>query len=292
MNPRIQVEHTVTEQITGVDLGPGPRCLIAQGHSLTSRELGLPAPGQVPRNGFAIQCRVTTEDPGNKFMPDYGKILAYRSSGGFGLRLDGGMGYAGAVITPFYDSLLVKVISSGQTFDLACQRADRSLREFRIRGVKTNIPFLECHRARRFPRRIGDDHAHRHDPGPVHLQPAPQPSHQGPQLHQGNIIVNGNPHAKGYLPPRPLTSARLPQWDPRQSPPSGTRNSLLELGPKGFAEWTLKQKRLLLTDTTLRDAHQSLLATRVRTYDMLAAADALAHHVRTVLAGDVGRRHL
>lgn len=278
MNPRIQVEHTVTEQITGVDLVQS-QILIAQGHSLTSRELGLPAPGHVPRNGYAIQCRVTTEDPGNKFMPDYGKILAYRSSGGFGLRLDGGMGYAGAVITPFYDSLLVKVISSGQTFDLACQRADRSLREFRIRGVKTNIPFLENVIAHA-DFRAGLATTTLIDTTPDLFTFTPRRDRATKVLNFiGNVLVNGNPHAKGYLPARPLTPARLPQWDPQQAPPPGTRNLLLELGPKGFAEWTLKQKRLLLTDTTLRDAHQSLLATRVRTYDMLAAADALARRM-------------
>ena len=142
MNPRIQVEHTVTEVITGLDLVRA-QILIAQGHALHSAEVGMPAQNQVPRNGYAIQCRVTTEDPENKFMPDYGKLLAYRSPGGFGIRLDGGMGFSGAVITPFYDSMLVKVIASGQTYEMAMDRMHRALTEFRIRGVKTNIPFLE-----------------------------------------------------------------------------------------------------------------------------------------------------
>ena len=142
MNPRIQVEHTVTEVITGLDLVRA-QILIAQGHSLHSDEVGMPRQADIPRNGYAIQCRITTEDPENKFMPDYGRIIAYRSPGGFGVRLDGGMGYAGAVITPFYDSMLVKSITSGQTYDIALRRALRTLSEFRIRGVKTNIPFLE-----------------------------------------------------------------------------------------------------------------------------------------------------
>src|SRR5438045_396854 len=142
MNPRIQVEHTVTEVITGLDLVRA-QILIAQGYPLHGEEVGMPLQEDVARNGYAIQCRITTEDPENKFTPDYGKILAYRSTGGFGIRLDGGMGYAGAVITPYYDSLLVKVISSGQSWDLARRRMDRALREFRIRGLKTNIPFLE-----------------------------------------------------------------------------------------------------------------------------------------------------
>src|SRR5581483_6797865 len=142
MNPRIQVEHTVTEVNTGLDLVRA-QILIAQGHALHSPAVGMPAQADVPRNGYAIQCRITTEDPENKFIPDYGRILAYRSPGGFGVRLDGGMGYAGAVITPYYDSLLVKSITSGQTFDIALGRARRVFSEFRIRGVKTNIPFLE-----------------------------------------------------------------------------------------------------------------------------------------------------
>src|SRR3954467_5522485 len=142
MNPRIQVEHTVTEEITGIDLVRS-QILIAQGEKLHGPRLSLPAQEKVPRRGFAVQCRVTTEDPENKFTPNYGKILTFRPAEGFGIRLDAGMGDAGAVITPFYDSLLVKITASGQTFEMALERMDRALREFRIRGVKTNIPFLE-----------------------------------------------------------------------------------------------------------------------------------------------------
>src|SRR5438094_6107677 len=142
MNPRIQVEHTVTEVITGIDLVRS-QILIAQGYSLFGPQLEFPPQEKISRSGFAVQSRITTEDPENKFMPDYGKILTYRSAAGCGIRLDGGMGDAGSVITPFYDSLLVKVTAFGRTFPLALQRMDRALREFRIRGVKTNIPFLE-----------------------------------------------------------------------------------------------------------------------------------------------------
>src|SRR4030095_16898493 len=141
MNPRIQVEHTVTEVITGLDLVRA-QILIAQGHEMHSPEVGIPSQDKTPRNGYAIQCRLTTEDPENKFMPDYGKILAYRSPGGFGIRLDGAQGFSGSVITPFYDSMLVKVTASGQTYAMAMDRVHRALAEFRIRGVKTNIPFL------------------------------------------------------------------------------------------------------------------------------------------------------
>ncbi|MCC7374815.1 MAG: pyruvate carboxylase [Verrucomicrobiales bacterium] len=278
MNPRIQVEHTVTEVVTGIDLVRS-QILIAQGHSLNSPEVGLPTQDRIRRDGFAIQCRVTTEDPENKFTPDYGRILAYRSPGGFGLRLDGGMGYSGAVITPFYDSMLVKVIAGGHSFDLACDRMDRALREFRIRGVKTNIPFLENVVAHR-EFRTGQATTTLIDTSPELFAFAPRRDRATKLLNfVGNIIVNGNPHAKGYKPAKPFDAAPIPTFDHTATPPKGTRDLLLELGAKKFAEWTLKQKRLLVTDTTFRDAHQSLMATRVRTYDMLACAPAVARRL-------------
>src|SRR5688572_9029387 len=275
MNPRIQVEHTVTEVITGLDLVRA-QILIAQGHALHSPEVGMPYQTEVPRNGYAIQCRITTEDPENKFVPDYGRILAYRSPGGFGVRLDGGMGYAGAVITPYYDSLLVKSITSGQTYEIAMNRARRVLSEFRIRGVKTNIPFLENVIAH--PQfRSGQATTTLIDTTPELFAFKPRRDRATKLLtFLGNVIVNGNPHAKGFRPDKPFTLAVPPIYDRTIPPPPGTRQKLLELGPKKFAEWTAKQKRLLITDTTWRDAHQSLMATRVRSYDMLAGADALA----------------
>jgi pyruvate carboxylase len=276
MNPRIQVEHTVTEVITGLDLVRA-QVLIAQGYSLHSPEVGMPQQADIPRNGFAIQCRITTEDPENKFIPDYGRILAYRSPGGFGVRLDGGMGYAGAVITPFYDSLLVKSITSGQSYEIAMNRARRVLSEFRIRGVKTNIPFLENVIAH--PQfRSGQATTTLIDTTPELFAFKPRRDRATKLLtFLGNVTVNGNPHAKGYRPEKAFNLPAPLAYDHRVTPPSGSRQKLLELGPKKFAEWTLKQKRLLITDTTWRDAHQSLMATRVRGYDMLAAADALAH---------------
>ena len=275
MNPRIQVEHTVTEVITGLDLVRA-QILIAQGHSLHSPEVGMPRQADIPRNGYAIQCRITTEDPENKFVPDYGRIVAYRSPGGFGVRLDGGMGYAGAVITPFYDSMLVKSITSGQTYDIALRRAHRTLSEFRIRGVKTNIPFLENVIAH--PQfRAGQATTTLIDTTPELFAFKPRRDRATKLLNfLGQVIVNGNPHAKGYRPERPLPAAPAPAADLRVSPPPGTRQLLLELGPRDFARWTARQKRLLVTDTTWRDAHQSLMATRVRSFDMLACADALA----------------
>jgi pyruvate carboxylase len=275
MNPRIQVEHTVTEQITGIDLVRS-QILIAQGAKLQGPELCLPAQKDIPRMGFAVQCRVTTEDPENKFTPNYGKILTFRPAEGFGIRLDAGMGDAGAVITPFYDSLLVKITASGQTFDMALDRMDRALREFRIRGVKTNIPFLE--NVIHFPIfRTGVATTTMIDTSPQLFQ-FKQKRDRATKLLSfiSNVIVNGNPHAKGYKPAAPLNPAPLPIWDRKETPPPGTRQLLLKLGPKKFAEWTLKQKRLLVTDTTFRDAHQSLMATRVRTVDMATIADAIA----------------
>src|SRR5690606_7457079 len=275
MNPRIQVEHTVTEVVTGLDLVRA-QILVAEGHALHSPPVGMPRQDAVPRNGYAIQCRITTEDPENKFVPDYGRILAYRSPGGFGVRLDGGMGYAGAVITPYYDSMLVKSITSAQTYENALSRARRCLAEFRIRGVKTNIPFLENVIAH--PQfRSGEATTTLIDTTPELLKFKPRRDRATKLLNfLGDVIVNGNPHAKGYRPATPLTPPPAIAYDPSRPPPPGSRQKLLELGPRGFAEWARAEERLLITDTTWRDAHQSLMATRVRSYDMLRSADALA----------------
>ena len=273
MNPRIQVEHTVTEEITGVDLVRS-QILIAMGHALDSEAVGIPPQAEIPRQGFAVQCRVTTEDPANKFTPSYGKIITYRSAGGYGVRLDAGMGDPGAVITPFYDSLLVKITTKGSTFPMALDRMDRALREMRIRGVKTNIPFVE--NVINHPTfRSGNATTTMIDTTPALFDFKLRRDRATKLLNfLGNVIVNGNPHAKGFKPSVPFTTAKVPHA--KDLPAKGTRNLLLELGPKKFAEWTLKQKRLLITDTTFRDAHQSLMATRVRTYDMLAIAPTVA----------------
>ncbi len=275
MNPRIQVEHTVTEVITGLDLVRS-QILIADGKPMHGKEVGIPAQEDIPRNGYAVQCRITTEDPENKFQPDYGRILTYRSAGGFGVRLDGGMGYGGAVVTPFYDSLLVKLTVSAQTFDAALQRMDRALREFRIRGVKTNIPFLE-NVIHNDVFKSGQASTTLIDTTPELFKLKVKRDRATKLLNFiGDVSVNGNPQAKGFVPKENFTVARIPTHDRKQVAPKGTRQLLLELGPKKFAEWTLKQKQLLVTDTTFRDAHQSLFATRLRGYDMLAVADAVA----------------
>jgi pyruvate carboxylase len=275
MNPRIQVEHTVTEQITGIDL-VGAQILVAAGAHLHGPELALPAQDAVPRNGFAVQCRVTTEDPANNFTPNYGKIVTYRSSAGFGVRLDSGMGTTGSTITPFYDSLLVKITASGRTFPTALDRMHRALREFRIRGVKTNMPFLE-NVVTNPVFRSGDATTTFIDKTPALFEFKPRRDRATKLMHfLADVTVNGNAEAKGYQPASRLAPAPLPKVDLRIDPPAGTRQQLLKLGPEKFAEWTRKQKRALFTDTTFRDAHQSLLATRVRTHDMLLVADAVA----------------
>ncbi|MDW8244002.1 MAG: pyruvate carboxylase [Thermogemmata sp.] len=283
VNPRIQVEHTVTEQITGLDIVRA-QILIAAGYRLHEPPLEL-LQGQITTRGYAIQCRVTTEDPANNFVPDYGRLSAYRSSGGPGVRLDAGTANPGAVITPFYDSLLVKVTTSGLSFEEAANRMERCLQEFRIRGVKTNIPFLinlVTH-----PRFLAAETTTRFIDETPELFRLPTRRDRATKLlsYIGDVIVNGHPDIKD---PAVL---RRGKWDhpdtvvpplptrPRQVPP-GTRDKLRELGPVRFAQWVRQHQPLLVTDTTMRDAHQSLLATRMRTYDMLAVADRYAqyHH--------------
>ncbi len=280
VNPRIQVEHTVTEMITGIDI---VRCQIqiAEGRSLHASEMNLPAQQDIPVHGFALQCRVTTEDAANAFVPDYGKIHTYRSPAGFGIRLDGASAYSGAVITPFYDSLLVKVTAWGREFHHACQRMDRALREFRIRGVKTNIPFLE--NVVNHPQFLGGEtttsfidqtgelfhFVRRHDRATRLL------------TYLGEVIVNQNPEVANKPKPAVMRAAPIPPHD-SAPPPPGTRQLLDSLGAEGFAGWTRSQRQLLITDTTFRDAHQSLLATRVRTHDMLAIANFVSHRLHNL----------
>jgi pyruvate carboxylase len=243
--------------------------------------MNLPRQPQVPLYGYALQCRITTEDPANSFVPDYGRISTYRSPAGFGIRLDGGSAYGGAVITPFYDSLLVKTTAWGREFRDACQRMDRSLREFRVRGVKTNIPFLE--NVVNHP----DFQAGRVNTRWLEETPAlfkfVQRKDRATKLlaYLADVIVNGNPAVAGKPAPAHIRTPPIPPHNPA-TPLPGTRQKLIDLGPEAFAEWTAKQKRLLITDTTFRDAHQSLLATRVRTYDMLAIANFVSHRLHNL----------
>ncbi len=277
MNPRIQVEHTVTEVITGIDI-VRTQCLIAQGYSLFSDEIGIPPQNEVPRNGYAIQARITTEDPEKNFAPDYGKIVSYRSAAGLGIRLDGAMGDTGAVITPFYDSLLVKLTASASSFDLAIQRMDRALREFRIRGVKTNIPFIE-NVIHHDTFSSGKAITTLIDTTPALFNFKRRRDRATKLLKLlGETIVNGNEQVKGRPVPIMDLPVILPDYDPKQKKPAGTKDYLTKHGPEKFAEWTRQQKRLLITDTTMRDAHQSLLAARMRSFDQLEVADAIAQH--------------
>ncbi len=277
VNPRVQVEHTVTEMVTGIDI---VRCQIqvAMGHSLHGPEIWLPPQSEIPLHGYALQCRVTTEDPANGFVPDYGKIHTYRSPAGFGIRLDGASAYSGAVITPYYDSLLVKVTAWGRRFPDACQRMDRALREFRVRGVKTNIPFLEnVVNNEKF--QAGETTTSFLEQTPALFKFSPRKDRATKLLsYLGETIVNGNPEVKGKPIPKNLRPAPLPKHI-ANTPPPGTKQLLDQLGAQKFAEWTRSQPHLLLTDTTFRDAHQSLMATRVRTYDMLAIANFVSHRL-------------
>ncbi|HMD38408.1 MAG TPA: pyruvate carboxylase [Candidatus Acidoferrum sp.] len=277
VNPRIQVEHTVTEMVTGIDLVRS-QILVAQGHKLHEEPLALPPQESIPLYGAALQCRVTTEDPEKNFAPDYGKLTTYRSPAGFGIRLDGGTAYAGAVLAAYYDSLLVKVTAWGTKLPEACQRMDRALREFRIRGVKTNIPFLE--NVVNHPRfRAGEVTTSFLDESPE-LFRLPSRGDRATKLlsYLGDVILNGNPEVKGKAIPKDPEKPVFPVV-PGIEPPPGTRQLLQKLGPKKFAAWARKEKPLLITDTTFRDAHQSLMATRVRTHDLLATATAVAQRL-------------
>ncbi len=274
VNPRIQVEHTVTEEVTGIDIVRS-QILVAQGERLDSKAIGLPSQKEIKTTGFAVQCRVTTENPSNRFMPDYGRLTHYRSAGGMGIRLDAGTAFSGAVVYPFYDSLLVKVSTWGRTFEDACRRSERCLQEFRIRGVKTNIPFLI--RLVTDPVFLAGDCTTRFIDDTPELFDFVVRRDRATRLLQyiAEVIVNGCPTAGDKPPSSRRTPVALPKLEDGPIP-KGTRDRLKELGIEGFTRWIREQDPLLWTDTTMRDAHQSLLATRFRTYDLCQIADAYA----------------
>ncbi|MGF1594523.1 MAG: pyruvate carboxylase [Kiloniellaceae bacterium] len=274
VNPRIQVEHTVTEEVTGVDLVKA-QIRISAGARIGEPESGVPPQHQLRLDGHALQCRITTEDPLNKFIPDYGRITAYRGATGFGIRLDGGTAYSGALITPFYDSLLEKVTAWGPTPAEATARMDRALREFRIRGVATNLWFLEA--VIGHPKFQSGEATTRFIDETPELFEFHRRRDRATRLLTfiGDVIVNGNPEVEGRPAPGPMPPAILPDISPAdmtKDPPAGSRQKLAELGPEKFAQWMLTQDRLLITDTTMRDAHQSLFATRMRSLDIVAPA--------------------
>ncbi|WP_286923678.1 pyruvate carboxylase, partial [Lysinibacillus sp. UBA6686] len=275
VNPRIQVEHTITEMITGIDI-VHTQIKVAAGYALHSEEIHLPKQEEMPMIGYAIQARVTTEDPANDFMPDTGKLMVYRSSGGFGVRLDAGNGFQGAVVTPYYDSLLVKISTSGMSFQEAAAKMDRNLKEFRIRGVKTNIPFLNnvvTHE--KFLTGAFDTSFIDTTP---ELFNFPVRKDRGTKLlsYIGNVTLNGFPGVEKKAKPI-FVQPSMPKVDPFIVPPAGTKQILDAQGAEGLVKWIQAQEDVLLTDTTFRDAHQSLLATRVRSQDMFQIADATAH---------------
>ena len=272
VNPRIQVEHTITELVTGIDLVQS-QIRIAEGRRLSDPEIGIGGQGDVPCRGFAIQCRVTAEDPKNGFLPDAGRILTYRSPGGLGIRLDGAGAEAGAVISPHYDSLLVKCCAWAPTIQAAVPKMRRALGEFRIRGLHTNLRFLL--EVVGHPRFV----AGQVDTGFVEATPEllayTEPRDRGNKLlaYIGDVTVNGpGAGAAGVRPRAPAPPAR--PASPEAVPPTGLRQVLLEQGPDAVVARLRDQPQLHLTDTTFRDAHQSLLAARLRTFDLLAAADA------------------
>ncbi|WJQ13035.1 pyruvate carboxylase [Geobacillus stearothermophilus] len=274
VNPRIQVEHTITEMITGIDIVQS-QILIADGFSLHSPEVGIPKQEDIRINGYAIQSRVTTEDPLNNFMPDTGKIMAYRSGGGFGVRLDAGNGFQGAVITPYYDSLLVKVSTWALTFEQAARKMLRNLREFRIRGIKTNIPFLE--NVVQHPKFLSGEYDTSFIDTTPELFVFPRRKDRGTKMltYIGTVTVNGFPGIGKKKKPV-FDKPRVPKLSETEPIPAGTKQILDERGPEGLVRWIQEQPRVLLTDTTFRDAHQSLLATRVRTIDLLRIAEPTA----------------
>ncbi len=275
VNPRIQVEHTVTEEVTGIDLVRA-QILVSQGERLGDQSQGLPSQEEVELVGSAIQCRVTTEDPTNQFRPDYGRISHYRSAGGLGIRLDAGTAFSGAVVNPFYDSLLVKVTARGRNLGEAAGRMERCLQEFRIRGVKTNIPFLIS--LITHPTFLAGDATTRMIDKTPELFELPRRRDRATRLLSfiAETIVNGNQMVGASTATVRREPALLPKIDKKPPLPEGTRDRFLKMGAKKFCESIHNSKELLITDTTMRDAHQSLLATRLRTADLLQVADAYA----------------
>ena len=275
VNPRIQVEHTVTEMITGIDLIK-TQIYVADGYKLSDPEIGLPEQEYVMKNGFAMQCRITTEDPSNGFKPDYGTLITYRNATGFGVRLDEGSTYPGMKISPFFDSMLVKVSTQGATLLDAARKMNRALREFRIRGVKNNIQFLE---------NLINHPVFVEGKATVNfIQEYPELFSITTGLDRGtrvlsflgDISLNGNPDVKNFDPKVRLEKPVVPEFDHLAPYPKGTKDLLSEMGAEGFCSWLKNEKKIYYTDTTFRDGHQSLLATRMRTYDMLKVAEAYA----------------
>lgn len=286
VNPRIQVEHTVTEMVTGIDLVK-TQIFVAGGYKLSDTQIKMPSQDAIKTNGYAIQCRVTTEDPEHDFKPDYGTVITYRSPGGFGIRLDAGSVYQGAVISPFFDSMLVKISAHSRTLDGACRKMHRALQEFRIRGVKTNIPFLEniINHKEFHDGKATVSFIEKHKELFVFQKRLDRATRIVKFL--GDSIVNGNPDVKVVDKTRKFPKPMVPDFNRYDKYPEGTKDLLTKLGPEKFSEWLKKEKKIHYTDTTFRDAHQSLLATRMRSYDMLRVAESFAKNHPQVFSMEV-----
>ncbi|MGB6154083.1 MAG: pyruvate carboxylase [Pricia sp.] len=286
VNPRIQVEHTVTEMITNIDLVKA-QLFIAGGYKLSDTQIKIPDQASVQVTGVALQCRITTEDPSNDFKPDYGVVTTYRSASGFGIRLDAGSIYQGVVISPFFDSMLVKVSARSRTLDGCCRKMRRALAEFRIRGVNTNMAFLDnilVHPT--FREGKVTVNFIKNEPK---LFEFTEPRNRANKLIEflGETIVNGNPDVKNYDPKRVFSKPMVPSFPKTEVYPKGTKDRLTELGPEKFANWLKDEKKVHFTDTTMRDAHQSLLATRMRTTDMLKVAEGYAKNHPEIFSMEV-----
>ncbi|MCJ8324659.1 MAG: pyruvate carboxylase [Rhizobiales bacterium] len=279
VNPRVQVEHTVTEEVTGIDIVKA-QIRIAQGGRVGQvKETGVPPQAEIKLNGHALQCRLTTEDPLQNFVPDYGRITAYRGATGFGIRLDGGTAFSGAVITPFYDSMLEKVTAWGSTPRETIRRMDRALREFRIRGVSTNLQFLE--KLINHPDFATGNYTTRFIDQTPSLFDFPTRKDRATRLlnFMGNVIVNGNDEVKGRPVPNNPPAIKVPKSTRSAVLANGTKNLLETQGAEAVSKWMLAQTNTLITDTTMRDAHQSLFATRMRSKDITSIAPYYAEHL-------------
>ena len=286
VNPRIQVEHTVTEMITNIDLVKA-QLFIAGGYKLSDTQIKIPDQASVQVTGVALQCRITTEDPSNDFKPDYGVVTTYRSASGFGIRLDAGSIYQGVAISPFFDSMLVKVSARSRTLDGCCRKMRRALAEFRIRGLNTNMAFLD---------NILTHPTFREGKVTVNfIKNEPklfefiEPRNRANKLIEflGETIVNGNPDVKNYDPKHVFSKPVIPTFPKMEGYPKGTKDRLTELAPEKFAAWLKQEKKVHFTDTTMRDAHQSLLATRMRTDDMLKVAEGYAKNHPEIFSMEV-----
>jgi pyruvate carboxylase len=286
VNPRIQVEHTVTEVVTNIDLVK-TQLFIAGGYKLADQQIKIPNQEAIKITGYALQCRITTEDPQNDFKPDYGAISTYRSASGFGIRLDAGSVYQGVTISPFFDSMLVKVTANSRTLDGATRKVRRALSEFRIRGVKTNMSFLDnILNHDTFRKGAITVNFIKANPD-LFIFKAPRNRANKIITYLGEITVNGNPDVKKIDITKTFIKPKIPAFDVNASYPKGTKDLLTELGPDKFSQWLKNEKKIHFTDTTMRDAHQSLLATRMRTFDMIKVAEGYAKNHSDIFSMEV-----